>query len=302
MPNNQIVLVGLPKSGKTTFIAALWFAVSQESSNVSLEINSMAEGDHEYLYEISLKWSRFEDFSRTNMIGSWVNLNLKKTNSADLVVLKIPDLPGETFRDHFDLRQWRPDYDQALDNINGVLLFIDPLNENNTPKLIYHANQLEKLIEATDQKETTTESAQPASEDVKSTPEDTKSIQWTDADVPNQVKLVEALQFIYYTKPNLLPLRIGVIISRWDKLGKKSDTITPETWLEKKMPFLHQYLKANAGSFESKVFGVSAQGCDNDDEDMIKEFYSKSPLERITVQEGLEKSADIAKPILWVTK
>jgi hypothetical protein len=284
MSSKNILLTGLHGSGKTTFIAALWYAVNHLSDEISLSVNSLAGSNDEYLFKISIAWSRFQDVPRTNLNEEQksIKLNLKRTRENSLVLVDIPDLSGETFRNHFDLREWSQDYDNTLDQINGLLIFIDPLSDNNTPKLIYQANELERILGQNESKEEST----PA--------------QWQHSFVPNQVKLVEILQFIFFHKPQLLPMKVALIISAWDRVLDLGAAPTPRDWVRLKLPLLYQFLETNSEFFQNNAFGVSAQGCDYKDEAKVNELLTKTPLERILIQENEIVSKDIARPIIWM--
>jgi stage III sporulation protein SpoIIIAA len=53
--SNQLI-IGLPETGKTTFLAALWHVVTSEEVNESLRLERL-HGDSKYLNEISAKWA-----------------------------------------------------------------------------------------------------------------------------------------------------------------------------------------------------------------------------------------------------
>jgi hypothetical protein len=98
-------------------------------------------------------------------------------------------------------------------------------------------------------------------------------------------------------------LNIAVIISAWDTIintpDPKYSTLTPSQWIGKEMPLLEQFLETNSDLFNSKCFGVSAQGGDyKTDTDHLNSH--DLPSKRIIVQVDSEISKDITLPIRWL--
>ncbi len=84
--------------------------------------------------------------------------------------------------------------------------------------------------------------------------------EWSPPDVPQQVQLVELLQFLQRPPFARRCRRLGVIVSAWDVVLEPKPA--PDEWLAREMPLLHQFLMNNPESFCARVYGVSAQGGD----------------------------------------
>ncbi len=288
MNKKSILLAGLPATGKTTFIAALWYYLNNSCNDQLLMVNSLAGGEHEYLNSISRDWAVYKTVARTRSNnGEKIQINVKNTKTDQIIVLDIPDFSGETFKSHFDTREWTEEYDKLLNKTNGFILFVDPQDANNTPHLITDADEAALLFE----------------EPTEISNESIEFKQYSAEHTCNQVKLVEELQFIKHHKPAMVPLKIAVVISAWDVVEKSSEDVKvlPLEWLEKSMPLLYQYLVCNSTDFILQVFGVSAQGLEYNNED-INKALSKNRLDNIIVEDGTETSKDISKPIVWITE
>jgi len=278
MSDKIILFSGLPNSGKTTFIAALWYYLFYSSGNTEYTFDTLENSEQEYLNAISLKWASCEDVVRTNPTRlEDISIRIKNNSSNERMLLNVPDINGERFNSQFEFRQWEEDFENVIDNCHGLLLFVDPRDAKNKPRLIYHENQYYRMFGDDKPK-----NEAPVTE-------------WTEKLAPSQVKLVDFLQMLDYHKPGTIK-RIAIIISCWDVVKNETD---PQHWAKTHVPLLYQYLTANHGLFEIKFFGISSQG-GNYENDKAK-LQQMEPLDRIQVTDGVTKSNNILGPILWLT-
>lgn len=282
MASKKILFAGLPSSGKTTFIAALWYFLTKSPENCSLSLESSI-GENEYLNDICETWLSFKPVSRTNPKSeTTVLMNIKNNSNGEKAILEIPDFSGEVFRDHFDTREWSKEHDELLNEVDGILLFINPSEERNRPQFITLENEILRYF-----------GEEP---EVKPTQQEEFNLNF----VPHQVKLVEILQFMEFYKPKKKPMKVSIVISAWDLVMEnyESKSSSPVKWTATHLPLLFQYIVSNENIFNVQYFGVSAQGGDYDSEE-IEELMKKKPEERIHVREEDSISTDITKPILW---
>lgn len=96
-------------------------------------------------------------------------------------------------------------------------------------------------------------------------------------------------------------LNVAVVVSAWETVVKKENH-TPEKWLEINLPLLYQYLNCNFEQIKYKVFGISAQGGDIEDEkDKLRLQDCDEPAEKVIVQVGNEPNKkNICLPIEWI--
>ena len=97
------------------------------------------------------------------------------------------------------------------------------------------------------------------------------------------------------------PLRVAVLLSAWDLVEAMSRTETPERFLERRLPLLHQFLRANDLGLTARIYGVSAQG--GDLKTQHDELAAKvNPSERVRVV-GPEASVhDLAAPLRFLVR
>ena len=93
----SISIIGLPESGKTTFLAALWELVTERRVTKALSFASIGENDHSYLRKIVTVWRKATEQARTRLTGlSAVKMNLKD-HDGNVVEVAMPDAVGENY-------------------------------------------------------------------------------------------------------------------------------------------------------------------------------------------------------------
>src|SRR2546426_12094390 len=61
----RVLMIGLPNTGKSTFLAALWHVVQQEDVPGSLVLERFPDGNREYIAALHARWLRCEPVDRT---------------------------------------------------------------------------------------------------------------------------------------------------------------------------------------------------------------------------------------------
>lgn len=281
-PSNQFVLIGPPATGKTSFLAALWYLVQHSQVEHRLTLERM-EGDSKHLNQISSLWATFEVVPRTPT-GSerTVSMVLKDTETNKTITLTFPDLSGESFILQWVERQFTASYNKFLQEASGGILFISPINYRKPVRIDVAAPLVHEMGGAGGDNDG----------------DDTSQTPWDPTQTPTQVQLVELLQFIAgrdYFKP---PFRLALVISAWDQL--KGANTTPAKWLDDELPLLVQFLESNRRLFDYTVYGVSAQGGDYNEADQLAEM---EPSERIQIAGADVKNPhDLTEPLLWLIR
>lgn len=270
-------IIGLPRSGKTTFLAALWHLIDAGEVSTKLVLDKLV-GDNTYLNQIVSAWRRCEEVPRTSMLNEKkVAIHAHVPGDGQRVLLSFPDLSGESFKQQFIMRECSPDYVEGLGLPGGMLLFI---NANRPTDGLTIADITSAVGPPdTSEAEARTERA------------------WTPDFVPEQVRLVDLLQFLQRSPFSRRCRRLAVVISAWDAVLTPKPT--PEKWLDRELPLLHQFLSNNPQSFQVRVYGVSAQGGDVTGEQRT-ELLKRTPSARIECIGPNTDPHDLTAPILWL--
>lgn len=278
--STNLLFIGLPKSGKTTYLAALWHVLEDQSSATKLKLNRLS-GDRTYLNLIVEAWRACKPMPRTTLQtgDTTVALHLEG-DGFGAFTLSVPDLGGETFDQQIEHRKMSAAHAVLSRQANGVLLFVHP--------------DVEKGTQISDQDKITASIGGATDTGSGTNDQAAVPVPWTVEMIPTQAKLVEVLQFLFELidrRP-----RVAVVVSAWDLVQDVGQT--PREYLSRRMPLLRQFLDANDDAVDHAVFGVSAQGgAIPDDKSKLLELDS---LKRIVVCHEGENDHDITKPLAWL--
>ena len=280
--NTKIAFAGLPLSGKTTYIAALWYYIFNSHQGERYTVQILPGAENDYLNQISTKWLMCERVARTSTTQfEEVTINYRDNKYLRDITLRIPDIAGEHFANQFRSREWSTRFDSVLSNLDGLLVFVDLSDVNNKPKFIKQEGEYYRMF----------------GEEL---PQTIPLTQWEPGLAPNQVKIVDFLESFSHFKQAKRPANIAIVISRWDLVdGLHSQS--PSDWCRFEMPLLFQYLENNSEKFRREYFGVSAQGGNYEDAIARQGLLSLNPKDRILVVHDGKSSNDILRPIVWIS-
>ena len=279
-----ILMLGYPATGKTTFLAALWYVLNN-NNEVPGSLRLMSLGSNrEYLNAIMDKWLTYEDVGRTPPSSeTTVSLDVSLADGVQIELL-FPDVSGERFRQQFEDRMAAPEFFEKIGVSFGGLLFI-------------HSDRIDTAMTIS-QRDTLAAIAEGGSSDNDdNVPEEIHA--WDPSRAPTQVKLVDLLQVLVSAPGVRRPFRLAVIVSAWDLIGCQFRK--PSRFLISRLPLLHQYLESNPAAFKYSIYGVSALGGRIDLEASLQELQQKnSPSERILVLDDKAAHHDITSPLKWL--
>lgn len=278
MNHKKIILCGLPSSGKTTFIAALWHILFHGEISTALSLENYPEArSREYLSKISRQWCECSEIDRTLTEDvECVSLQLK--SDAELFELRIPDMSGETWRSFWCNRVCPEHAFEWIQDASGIILFL-------------HSSKIVPPIEIIDQMEMLASVGEKTSDSV--------FVPWDPKETPTQVVLIDILQSLVRPPVGHKGVKLSVVISAWDLVCK--DELSPEKYLEVNLPLLKQFLNCGANFSDVRIFGVSAQGGDLASPDVKQELMAKDePSKRIKIVRGHSECHDITTPIQWL--
>jgi hypothetical protein len=277
--------VGLPQSGKTTYLAALWHVLEDQSSATKLKLKQLS-GDRTYLNLIVEAWRACTPVPRTTLQTDDTTVALHPValhlegDGFGAFTLSVPDLGGEAFDQQIEHRKMSAAHAALFREANGVILFVHPDVKKGTQ--ISDQDQIAASIGGA----TETGSGADGHAAV--------PVPWKVEMLPTQTKLVELLQFLLELVDQRL--RVAVVVSAWDLVADVGQT--PREYVSGRMPLLRQFLDANDDIVDHAVVGVSAQGgAIPDDKSKLLELDS---LKRIGVCYGSENDHDITKPLAWL--
>ncbi len=278
--STNLLFVGLPQSGKTTYLAALWHVLEDQSSTTRLK-RKQNSVDRTYLNQIAEAWRACTPVPRTALQSddTTVALHLEGDGFGEFT-LTVPDLGGEAFEQQLEHRKMSAAHSALFREANGVLLFVHPDVEKGTR--ISEQDQIAASIGGA------TEAPSGANGHA------AVPVPWKVEMLPTQAKLVELLQFLLEMVDQRL--RVAVVVSAWDLVADVGQT--PREYVSGRMPLLRQFLDANDDVFDHAVFGISAQGGAIPDEK--SKLLGLDSLERIKVCHENENDHDITKPIAWL--
>ena len=285
MPKRSIVIIGLPESGKTTYLAALWHLVTSAEVHTTLRFGDLRVGSAEHLNAIADRWRSAIVQERTAVAGTrFVSMNLLNAANESISVT-FPDVPGEAYRRMCEDRDCERDIATMLAT-DMVLLFVHA-DTIRAPRWIAEEVAVSEAmgVEGPD-----------------------GPVQaWSARMVPTQVQLVDLLQILRLPPLDIGPRRVAVMLSAWDKV--RAEGLLPADYLKAKLPLLHQYLCHGADDWHHRIYGTSAQGCDYDrfdesakplpEAEKIRNLDQPSKRIKLLLDHATE-THDLTEPLAWL--
>lgn len=284
MAERSIVVIGLPASGKTTFLAALWHLLTEREVDTLLRFDTLSAGNAAHLNAIAARWRDAKVQDRTALGGNrLVSMNL--LDAAGMPVrVTFPDVPGEAYRRMWEDRECEIEIAEILHH--GDIIFFVHADTIRPPKWVVDEVALTKAIGL-------------------ETPEG-QVVPWHPRIAPTQVQLVDLLQLLRRPPLDNGPRRLAIMLSAWDKAS--GEGLSPQAYLEAKLPLLNQYLQRGADGWNWRIYGLSAQGGDYDPTEPDAQHMPEaeelrsldSPSKRIRLLEGEGETHDLTGPLAWL--
>lgn len=278
-----VSIIGLPESGKTTFLAATWHMLRETGSLTALKFDGLKQGNYEHINSLAKRWRQGKKQQRTQTSGmKVVSMHLKNATGRSVEV-SFPDMPGEDFSHMWERREFDEGMSGAL-AADSIALIVNG-DTIKFPAWIAEQNEVAKGA-----------GLQAGQVD---------AVDWSADLAPTQVKLVELLQFLMSGPLNIGSRRLAVLISAWDEV--EAEGLDPAEVLRIKLPLLDQYLRSGRDPWTWHVWGISAQGGVYEDQDKDEKFEATAALrelerasDRIKVVDGKSVSSDITQPLEWL--
>lgn len=248
--NNNVLIIGLPDSGKTTFLAQLYVRIKKRKGKLRLSKNAD---------DLNIK-------AIESAVTALANGNTTKTTSADdnlEVVLPVtlgdsefklvcPDYGGEQIRNIGDLLEVNQEMQDRVKSSDQWLFFIRP----------------GEIFPEYDLSDTNYPDLQVSRDEELAIPE-----------FSHQSRFLEILQALIHFKETgirnqIRTPRLFIVLTCWDELATEK---TPEQIILEKLPLLYDMICTNWGNHEFSFLGLSAQEFSLDTKDAKDKYLDELP-------------------------
>lgn len=310
----RLCLLGIPKTGKTTYLAALWSYLRSGLPEDQYRITELPTHTA-YLDAISYAWAAGDPMPRSSPeVSDHVEFTIEVPDLPPLQVV-LPDLPGEYFINAVR----RPVIDEgpgnAVLNADLLLLFVNcrsawmfeplgdhPADPDAAAEPPPPANEWNVNPADADATDVEFGDPPPLDGDDQATDGDATTPKFQEFDIGAldtdtlNYELLERLGH-FLADSGFPPLLI--VVSAWDIYAHDPDPdpdLTPETWLRDHQPMLWQHIQELRRTMTIGVVGVSAQGADYQDQ---PEIVEADPQMRAWGTDPEGGKTDIAGPLIW---
>lgn len=302
------LILGMPASGKSTFIAALSYILFSDEVDTTL-ISELTD-DETYISALQERWLRYEKLNHTPTAGEmWISFNLSTRDGQKKITLELPDFSGESLKSAVVTGLYPTNLADALRESKGIFLFTSATAKDNDVLLSDYLNflsednlidkqgdgvnsgQIEVEVGSKNEGGTGTPSTQ-------ATSTKKKELVFDPMEMPEQSKIVQLLQTISSFDSKIR--KLVIMISAWDVVSSSgTDSIEPIVWLKNNRTMLWQYLQYSDVSWDVRVYGVSAQGGELP-QDKAKLVKILRPSERVKLVGHGANPHDLTEPLNWM--
>lgn len=298
-------MLGLPESGKTSFLAAFVYYIDAEIEEKRLTQSSLSSNTS-YISMIRQSWLKVNKPERTKTSASrnkntTAEVYLLDKITRENITLLIHDNFGEAYESQFIHRFLDSDYVDMIRDSSGMILFIHP-------ETIKYPTLIEDLQPAFNMEEEVNNMFEGDEEGgLESPPQnraDESSVEqiapFQIEETPTAVVLVDILDAnISFVRQK--PVDLAVVISAWDVVSASPEEISPLKWIELNLPLLYQYLVSNREIINFKTFGISAVGGDLSNMEVAEALRKlNEPMDRVIIVEDETTHKNIASPLEWI--
>ena len=283
MSRESIILVGMPSTGKTNFLARLWEALRTKRGRL---ICPRPPDDIKYVEAAldHLLQGKFAPRSNDNINDgrSDVEFPIQLASRDAEATVVVPDITGELWKQAVKTLDIPARWLVDLEGSSGAILFVriqselnvDPLDWVTTRKLLRNETSLEQGQE----------------------------------ELPTQVVLCELFRFLEASlrrREGGTPPRVAVLVAAWDRLDAAADAAGPWALLWKQFPLFAGRL-ADTTAVTVNVYGLSVVGGDLAVDDEFRDAYlasdDLSTSGYIVSTNGASsiKDPDVTLPLVWL--
>jgi len=267
----RLALIGMPQTGKSTFLGAFW-AVVQSPLEPAIREASFA-GDRSYIQRLAEQVARGQEIDRTGVDTNEAMEVELEFNGLGRANVLIPDTSGESLRVLVESHVWHSRLREACSQATAVALFVHPAR--------LRVPQRGSLLEVA--------GAQPAD-------------RYGEPRIPFDVhdhastaaELIDVFENVTEVCRESWPIRVAVIVSAWDLVDGDP---TPYEWLAARLPGVLSTIEANPELAALEIFGVSAQGGSLDQRDGLLE--KGEIFDRVYARDRSGLPVSLIAPVRW---
>lgn len=250
MKSKQILIIGKPRSSKTTFLAQFYSSILSKKNSINL-------------YKPVENITAIEDARKQLASGDETQATPPNNNVEILLPLKInekkydlifPDYGGEQINKIVEERKVEKKWMESIKNSENWILFIR-LNDITTHYDLSNKTLDEEAMKQSEEKNTQ------------------KLV------VSDQSVFLELVQILLQIKGNKLliknsSVKLTIILTCWDELGTEK---SPKENLIKSLPLFYDFIKANWEKDKFLVLGLSAQGFNLNNQEAKDKYLDEGP-------------------------
>lgn len=294
MDNRKCLIAGLPDAGKSTYLGALWYVLSNDVNKDKMSLKVSPDNLPENLEQLSLlssRWLNVEDMDRTSTdVPSNISFNLVPQSGGEDFTLEVPDFRGESIRQIITQNQPK-EFDEWCERADSMLY----LMSNITPGIF-------------------ADDYQPDEDEVQEFAEKESTL--PEFEVKRMSAAAQNMLILRYLAEKKHYRKVVICLTAWDKVMDSHSGKTPEEYIKEDSPALYNFIKYYYP--EAMFLGLSAQGSEYEYEDFVgddgqvqkrvKETCKKLLREatrkgkRAFVVVEKDKNADITLPIAELLK
>jgi hypothetical protein len=295
------LVLGLPASGKSTYIAALGHILLRQ--DVETELRLEISEDESHILALQERWLKYEVLKHTpTNAENWITFHLISNHSHESLNLELPDFSGESLKNAIATGIYPAELAAALMESEAIFLFTNAAGRQDDILLndlyglvqpeVAHSAEPDGQAELASAGSTTVHSRSAAHELSKNAVFDPTAM-------PEEPKLVQLLQTI--SELARKKRKLVVMVSAWDVVHRGNPETQPVDWLRDNKPMLWQFLNHSPSIWETRVYGVSAQGGRiPEDTEALKRVSKASKRVRIVGYEA--KLHDLTAPLAWLAR
>lgn len=233
MVSKKCMIAGLPSSGKSTYIGALWYNLCNSNNNMLMCAGELP-ANIELLEKLGDLWQKVQKIERSSSEQNIVDnvlINLKVKNTEQEVSLSVPDFWGEKFYNIID--------------------------QNNTDEIVAWCKDADSLFYMV--YDVTTGLFYDDGDKIEQTLVGNKDVPSIDAKMMSPAAInIMVLKYLFsHSKFR----RLVLALTRWDNVTDNGkNPVNPEEWLKRTSPALYNFVRHNYP--DVLIIGLSAQGCD----------------------------------------